>query len=337
MLHKTIVNNKLRTTINYNPVFRGFYVSKQNNRTWQYNSSHPCDTALGRFHFPVWATHNANHTQGGGNSPTTLTTLGCTNEGEVARIVGGQWVCTVVVGPQGDTGPQGEIGPQGPVGADGADGVDGTNGTDASLPVGVDPGDILYWDGVAWQLTPAPTPGCGDPVLTLKNNVPTWTYDRDVYCIGDTGPAGGIVFYVTDDGLHGLEVAPAHPTNHPWGCISTAIVDAVDGTLAADSTEIETGQQNSHDILMECESDEVTAAEVAIYYNFNVNPGWYLPSLDELNELYIHRATAGIFEQVLWTSTQIDAETAWAQQFTDGLQVPLLKNVETNVRFIRQF
>ena len=297
------------------------------------------------FTLPTWATHNANHNPGGG-SPTTLTTLGCANEGDVARIVGGQWVCTVAVGPQGDIGPQGEVGPQGPAGVDGADGmagangadgVDGIDGSDASLPVGADPGDILYWDGAVWQLTPAPTPGCGDPVLTLTNNVPTWTYDRDLYCIGDTGPAGGIVFYATDGGLHGLEVAPAHQFNRPWGCISETIVDEVDGTLSADGTAIGTGIINTHNILFGCETAEVTAAEDAVHYNFSVSPGWFLPSKDELNELYIHRAAAGIFEQVLWTSTQIDADTAWAQQFTDGLQIPLLKNVETNIRFVRAF
>ena len=29
-----------------------------------------------------------------------------------------------------------------------------------------------------------------------------------VYAIGDLGPAGGIVFYVSDGGTHGLEIGP---------------------------------------------------------------------------------------------------------------------------------
>ena len=34
------------------------------------------------------------------------------------------------------------------------------------------------------------------------------------YAIGDIGPSGvGIVFYVTDNGLHGLEVAPVDQNN----------------------------------------------------------------------------------------------------------------------------
>ncbi len=54
--------------------------------------------------------------------------------------------------------------------------MDGTDGSDASLPEGADPGDILYWDGLVWNLTPAPpveaytTPH----VLTLVEGVPTW-------------------------------------------------------------------------------------------------------------------------------------------------------------------
>ena len=37
---------------------------------------------------------------------------------------------------------------------------------------------------------------------SMKNN----------YAIGDTGPASGIVLYVTGGGLHGLEAAPEDQT-----------------------------------------------------------------------------------------------------------------------------
>ena len=39
-----------------------------------------------------------------------------------------------------------------------------------------------------------------------------------IYAIGDTGPSGvGIVFYVTDGGLHGLEAAPSdQSTSQVW-------------------------------------------------------------------------------------------------------------------------
>ena len=38
-----------------------------------------------------------------------------------------------------------------------------------------------------------------------------------IYEIGDVGPAGGWVFYVNEDGLHGLEAAPEDQAVHsPW-------------------------------------------------------------------------------------------------------------------------
>ncbi|MBP8084514.1 MAG: hypothetical protein KAZ87_15050 [Spirochaetes bacterium] len=44
------------------------------------------------------------------------------------------------------------------------------------------------------------------------------------YAIGDTGPSGvGFVFYITDGGLHGLEVAPVdQSTSAAWSTITDA-------------------------------------------------------------------------------------------------------------------
>jgi uncharacterized protein Usg len=87
---------------------------------------------------------------------------------------------SVVAGPQGDTGAAGAdsvvAGPQGETGND------GTNGTDAVMPAGVGQGDLLYWDGTVWQLTPAPTDQSGKLTLTLIAGVPTWASDVIVAC-----------------------------------------------------------------------------------------------------------------------------------------------------------
>ena len=44
-------------------------------------------------------------------------------------------------------------------------------------PDGIESGDMLYWNGNAWALTPAPLgdPNSPSPVLTLIQGVPTWT------------------------------------------------------------------------------------------------------------------------------------------------------------------
>lgn len=56
-----------------------------------------------------------------------------------------------------------------------------------------------------------------------------------VYAIGDTGPAGGIVFYVTEGGIHGLEAAQVDQGYAPWGCVDRntfAIATLVRNTVA---------------------------------------------------------------------------------------------------------
>ena len=64
------------------------------------------------------------------------------------------------------------------------------------------------------------------------------------YTIGDVGPAGGFVFYVTADGLHGLEAAPVDQGSAvEWGCFSRTV--EVSG---ADGLALGTGESNTEDI-----------------------------------------------------------------------------------------
>ena len=132
------------------------------------------------------------------------------------------------------------------------------------------------------------------------------------YSIGDQGPAGGIVFYVTDGGLRGLEAAPAdQSTGAPWGCWGTDIA-------GADGTAVGTGAQNTIDILAGC-GELGIAARLADIYTLNGFSDWYLPSKDELNELYLQKAVVGGFPStVYYSSSEIDANWVWDQFFEDG-------------------
>jgi hypothetical protein len=102
--------------------------------------------------------------------------------------------------------------------------------------------------------------------------VPQWEACK--YAIGGTGPAGGIVFYVTDGGTHGLEAAPADQGTAPWGCNGTAIP-------GADSHVVGAGKQNTLDILAGCKEVGI-GAKIADDYSLNGYNDWYLPSIDEL-------------------------------------------------------
>ena len=182
-----------------------------------------------------------------------------------------------------------------------------------SLPVGADTGDILYWNGSVWQLTPAPpVDAATPPTLTLIEGVPTWSSTGAVtylsYAIGDTGPAGGIVFYITDGGVHGLEVAPVDLESlalAEWGCYGTELV-------GADRTAVGTGAQNTADILSGCAETGI-AAKFADAYELNGYEDWYLPSKGELFKLMLHQDIVdGISRMTTyWSSSEYNDNEAW--------------------------
>ncbi len=147
--------------------------------------------------------------------------------------------------------------------------------------------------------------------------------------IGDTGPAGGIVFHVTDGGLHGLETAPVDQSSAPWGCYGSSI----DG---ADGTAVGTGAQNTSDIISAC--GEGTAAEIAHEYMLNGYFDWFLPSKDELDLLYQQKAVVGGFaDDFYWSSTEYDSNFAWLQNIIDGYQCYCSKGPILRVRAVRAF
>lgn len=152
-----------------------------------------------------------------------------------------------------------------------------------------------------------------------------------IYAIGDTGPAGGIVFYITGVGLHGLEAAPADQSSGAaWGCYGTLIA-------GADGTAVGTGAQNTADILAGC-SESGIAARIADAYTLNGYDDWFLPSKDELNFLYLQKAVVGGFAVGgYWSSTENVSSHAWSQIFGDGYQYNTNKNGTLRVRAVRAF
>ncbi len=155
------------------------------------------------------------------------------------------------------------------------------------------------------------------------------------YAIGDTGPAGGIVFHITDGGLHGLEAAAVvdqetHVTylvSAQWGC-SGALIPGAAGTAVG------TGAQNTADIIAGC--DETSAASVAAAHG----PGWFLPSRDELNLLYAQKVSGvvgGFASNNYWSSSQNNSNNVWNQNFNNGNQNNNNKNNTLRVRAVRGF
>lgn len=160
------------------------------------------------------------------------------------------------------------------------------------------------------------------------------------YKIGDRGPAGGIVFFVLGEDLHGLEAAPVDQGpalgaewGAEWGCADAVI-------LGADGTEVGTGAQNTTDILAAVCATPGIAAHLAANYSLNGFKDWFLPSKDELNLMYtnLYRKDLGGFAPYpYWSSSEDGINYAWGQIFGDGFQNGGSKDLAIGVRAVRAF
>ena len=221
---------------------------------------------------------------------------------------------------------------------------DGTVQTTAAsggtgLPTTANAGDMVYWNGTAW-VTVAATVNEG-ATLQMISGVPTWTGGTPPpvpAVIGDFRD-GGVVFYVDATGQHGLVCAVSdQSTGAEWGCYGNAI-------SGADGTAIGTGAQNTIDIEAGCTTDGI-AADICANLSLNGYTDWFLPSKDELNEMYSNKATINAtaianggsgFGNSYWSSTEYNSNYAWKQGFYDGAQSSSGKNYAGRVRAVRAF
>ena len=171
-----------------------------------------------------------------------------------------------------------------------------------------------------------------------------WGDTPHTYAIGDTGPSGvGIVFYITDGGLHGLEAAPSL-----WdgGSVDPKSVwSNVDGSVVGTDTAIGTGLANSDAIIAQL-GHTTSAAKLCRDYTGGGKTDWFLPSKDELIELWTQRATVGGFVvDFYWSSSEasdpsIDPSIfAWLISFyPDGIAYPKISKADSYyVRPVRAF
>jgi hypothetical protein len=80
------------------------------------------------------------------------------------------------------------------------------------------------------------------------------------------------------------------------------------------------------------------AAGLARAYTGGGKTDWFLPSKDELNQLYLQRTVVGGFAAgIYWSSSQYDADDAGYQFFVSGLQPNINKFITIDVRPVRAF
>jgi hypothetical protein len=174
--------------------------------------------------------------------------------------------------------------------------------------------------------------------------------------VGDTGPGGGTIFYVADEtftqvGASGsmcttnckyLEAAPddwKNPGSDPEISWSTDTTNRSRAVTGADGNAIGTGYKNSLEIVAQTGNVAASSAAVAAReYGGGSKNDWFLPSKDELAQLYLNRATVGGFQlDGYWSSSEDDLNGARLQNFNGGTQLVNFKSYPFYVRPVRAF
>jgi len=119
-----------------------------------------------------------------------------------------------------------------------------------------------------------------------------------------------------------------------WGCNGTPIT-------GADGTAIGTGGQNTTDIVNGCATPGI-AAGLAKGLTLGGQSDWFLPSIDELNQMYtnLHSASTplgGFSSDAYWSSSEHVGNLAWVQNFYYGFQASYYKDSTFYVRPVRAF
>ena len=139
---------------------------------------------------------------------------------------------------------------------------------------------------------------------------------------------GGIVFYIDGTGKHGLIIDTSGVSSTPWwdpNC-NDATGFYVPKATGATGTAIGTGLANSNTIVSALGSASNNMAKAARTYRGAGYSDWYLPSKDELNQVYINRtytrfSGGGYYKSSSETTKSSDGKTyVWSQDFYTGLQ-----------------
>jgi len=176
------------------------------------------------------------------------------------------------------------------------------------------------------------------------------------YKVGDTGPAGGIIFYdrgFVADGWRYLEAAPIDFTAE-WGGYKGTGSNVNDYyNIPSTDTSVGSGKKNTQLIVDRLKQlgESNRAAQICSIMDVNGYKDWFLPSKDELNLMYLNLRQKGLgnfkttqdttnYTHYYWSSSQYNNSLAWHQLFSSGSQSCLNfggKSGTLSVRAIRAF
>ncbi len=159
---------------------------------------------------------------------------------------------------------------------------------------------------------------------------------------GDIGFGGGKVFYVTDEGRHGMEIAPYHHTSVEYGCSGVGLEGARDKSFGAGKSNTEVALEKN------CVTFYGGTTIFDVLRNFDAGDfrDWYIPSYGELEEIYkvlgpylvTERSNAHpSFPQYFWSSSEDNKNWMWGLNLTNGTNARANHPVKLSVLLIRNF
>jgi uncharacterized repeat protein (TIGR02543 family) len=134
------------------------------------------------------------------------------------------------------------------------------------------------------------------------------------YELGERGPGDGIIIYLSEKGFtmtddnstaHYLEVTPSDIGRPVW-----ALPNYIHTDIPGTAKEIGAGRENTRLIIVQIGSN-APAAHECFEYTCNGKSDWFLPSIDELEQLEKNRDLIGNLNGIYWSSTQYDDDNAW--------------------------
>jgi hypothetical protein len=249
--------------------------------------------------------------------------------------------------------------------------ITGITGTSALSGGNVsdDGGSSVSELGVVWSTSPTPTIALssktndrgnssneGPFISAISGLTGNTTYYVRAYATNETGTSygnelsftttreigdsfqGGIIAYIlqpADQGydpnvLHGIIAAPVdQSTSASWSITLT--------TTGATGQAIGTGQANTNSIVNDQGAGSY-AAKLCDDLVIGDYSDWYLPSMYELEKLYLNKDIIGGFVVAFyWSSSETDTNNAWLQSFNSNSQTSGTKTNSYYVRAIRSF
>ena len=160
---------------------------------------------------------------------------------------------------------------------------------------------------------------------------------------------GGVVFYIFQSGDQGYVTGETHGLIVAVSDQSSSIqwYNGFNTTTGATATAVGTGSANTDAIIASQGATETSyAAGLARAYTGGAYTDWFLPSKDELNQMYLNKSTINTtasansgnnFSNYYSSSTENSSSNAWIQGFSVGNQGLGSKDFTYNVRAVRAF